>query len=469
MWVALAPGGSARADPIADERPTKIAVAPSSFRIFAPLEDGGLDDSVGTSTRLGATRYLANHDDIFDVVTAEEVRDHLQARPMYEETLAEAREWAAYGTDNYKQLEIDKAIDQLENAVERYGAIHYGDLEPERMAEVLMYLALSYLNEGNVGTRPLEAMERMVRLDPSRTLREGFYPGRVAEFYRSARTEVMRRLQERGPRTDRAEKLVEWTDAELAVFGGTFPAEEGGYLVKLYVYSKSEGSFLEPVSTRVEAPTASNLQGAANRLMARLAPCIYEPTDDESSDTLVESPGQGPLSLHLTFAYASFLEYPDPIEKPFGNGGVGIGSKLAITEEFGIGIGLNLLSSFRDFSGRILANFSTIRIFSGPDIGIDVGPLNLGLSAHLEVARLGGFQLCADETRPPPRGCPESNRRTYPELNVLAGFNTRPRVRLKLLETFELVAAGSFSTFLLPASRPLNNPLSAEFGIRYRF
>lgn len=471
IWlVAIAAVAPARGEPISDERPTKVAVSPNSFRIFGPPDDGDFDYSVGEATRRGATRYLARHDEIVDVVTAAEVRDHLRGRPMYEDTRSEAREWTRYGTENYKQLEVDKAVDQLKNAVESYDKIYYGEVEPERMAEILMYLALSYLNQGNVGTRPLEVMERMVRLDPSRLMREGFYPGRVADFYQTARRDVVRRLQERGPRAERAERLLEWTDAELAVFGGTFRIEEGGgYRVKVYVYSKSQGEFLEPESTRVEAPTAPKLREAANRLMARFAPCIYEPTDDESSNTLVKSPGQSPLSLHLTFAYASFLEYPDPIEKPFGNAGVGIGSKLAITEEFGLGVGLNLLSSFRDFSGRILDNFSTIRVFTGPDIGIGVGPLNLGLSARLEIAHVGGFQLCADETRPPQRGCPDSNRRTYPDLNVLAGFNTRPRVRLNLFETFELVAAGSFSTFLLPASRPLNNPLSAEFGIRYRF
>lgn len=468
MLALVVGAGSPLAEPLEVERPVEIAVAPSSFRIFGPPTDGDFDYSVDAATRSGVTRYLARHDDIFDVVSPRRVREVLRSRPLYDETLSDAKQWAKYGTENYKRLEVDKAIDQLENAVERFDKIHYAQVAPERTAERLMYLSLSYLNRGNAATRPLEAMQRMVRLDPSRLMREGFYPGRVAEFYQSARRDVVRRLQERGPRRERAEQLLEWTDAELAVFGGTFRTEEGQYRSKLFVYSKSEGEFLDPESTVVETPTAAKLREASNRLMSRFAPCLYEPTDEGSQRTLVDSPGQSPLSLHLTFAYTSFLEFPDAIEKPFGNAGVGIGSKVAVTEEFGLGLGFNLLSSFRDFSGRILDNFSTIRVFAGPDIGVDVGPVNLGLSAQLEVANIGDLRICADDEIPPQRDC-RAAVEEFPDLDVLAGFNTRPRARVNLFDTFELVAAGSFTTFLLPAARPLNNPLSGEFGIRYRF
>jgi len=460
---------SAGAEPLADERPVKIAVAPTSFQVFGPPGDEGFDYSVAGASRTGVSRYLGNHPEVFEVVTAREVRTILRNRPLYDETLADADQWTKYGTDNYKRLEVEKAIDQLENAVERYDKVHYEQVDPERMAEILMYVALSYLNKGDAAKRPLEAMKRMVRLDPSRLLREGFYPNRIAEFYQTARRDVVRRLRERGPRPARAERLIEWTDAELAVFGGTFRGEGGEYRSKLYVYSRSEGGFLEPESTAVGAPTASNLRAASNRLMARFAPGVYEPAAESAETTLLGAPGKSPISTHLSFVYASFLEFPDAIEKPFGNAGVGIGTHLAVTDEFGVGIELNLLSSFRDFSGRVLDNFSTIRTFAGPDLGVGIGRLNLGLSARLEVAHVGDFRVCQQRRRPPQRGCRPTARRTYPNLNVLAGVNTQPRARLELVEPFELFAAGSFTTYLLPASRPLNNPLSGKIGIRYRF
>lgn len=467
--VVLADVGELRAEAISVERPVTIAVAPESFRLFGDFSEGEAESGGVEAYRAGVERYLANHPESYTLVAPEEVREAYRSQPRFEETREEAAEWAKYGIANYKELQNEEAIDQLENAVERYDRIEYEVVDPEGFAEVLMYLALSYLNEGNNAARPLDLMKRMVRLDPSRVLREGFYPDRITGFYRSARRDVVRRLLEDGPSRSRARTLLERTGAKLAVFGGVFREDAGGYRAELYVYSGAADAFLEAESVGVEEPTEANLRSAANRMMSRFTPCLYQPKQEGASRTVMESSGKGPFSMNLTFAYASFLEYPDPpIEKPFGNAGAGLGADLALTDEFGVGVGVHMLSSIRDYSGRIIGSFSTVRIFAGPDLGLDVGAFNFGISVAMEGTNIGSFEICRPEDKPPER-CTGNDRKAYDDLDLLVGINARPRIRYRLLKSFELITAASFSTYLLPADRPLNNPVAGEIGLRYRF
>ena len=463
----------AAAEQVSVERPVRIVLAPNSFRAYAALEAEDFDYGLADRLRAGVRRYLANHPETFDVMTAAEVREQVIAQPVFGGTRSVAEEWGKIGTNSYKHLRTSEAIRQLENAVEKFASIDYAVIDPKRVSELLMYLSLSYLNQGDNAARPLVLMKRMIRLDPSRLLRRGFYPDKIANFYASARQDLLRRLREEGPEVSRAKRLVELTGADLVVFGNAFPKGDGSHDATLRVYSEKSGEFLEAQTLTVGELTPRSARGAANRLMSRMAPCIYQkPEPSGEVDTIVDSTGEGPLSIHLNFAYASFLRYPEAIEKPFGNLGVGLGADVLLTEEFGISASVQVLRSQPDYSGRIVDEFSTVRTIVGPDLGIDVGIFNFGLSVGLEGTHVSRFAVCEDLNVPAQEmGCPDANdRKVYDDMGFLLGVNARPRIRVDLFDSFALLVAGGYTFYFVPfAAQPLNNPIAGEAGIQYRF
>lgn len=463
--------GSAGADPIRVERPTRVVVAPTSFQAYGSLDEP-LSEQHSEAFRTGVRRYLANHDETYRLVSRGELREQVTSQPVYEETHRVAEDWAKLGTESYKNLRTDEAIRQLENAVEKYRSIDHRLVEPKRVAEVLMYLSLSYLNQGENAARPLTLMEQMIRLDPQRLFRRGFYPDKIANFFASARQDKLRAMQTNGPSEERAKGLAEMMDAEIVAFGSAVPRGDGGYEARLFLYSRPDEAFVETEGLAVESREPAAFRAASNRLVGRMTPCLQPPRDDEQVDTIVESRGDGPLSMQLGFAYGTFLRFPEPpIAKPFGNIGVSTDIHLALTEEFSIRGGVDILHSLRDYSGRIMDPLYTVRGHLGPDLGANVGRFNFGLSVGLEGTHVSPFVLCRNLDVPAQAtSCPNAQDRERFDLPFLVGVNVHPRVRFHLFDSFELVAGGGYTFFFVPFSNPpLNNPIVGEAGIQYRF
>jgi len=335
-----------------------------------------------------------------------------------------------------------------------------------------MYLALSYLNQGDNAARPLTLMKRMVRLDPDRVLRTGFYPNKIANFYASARRDALDRLQSEGPTEQRGEALAERMDAQLVVFGTVVPRGDGNHQAKLFVYSAPDERFVEPEAVGISETTPEAYRAAGNRLISRITPCVYRETDTGGEGRVVESRGEGPLSIQLSFIYASYLTYPesDRIERPFGNLGLSVDARLLLTEEFGLRMGVGVMRSLLDYGGRIVEHLRTIRAQVGPDLGVEVGPFDVGLTVGLEGANVSPFAICKADVPAQEVGCEESNVSRYEDLDFLLGANVRPRVQLELFEAFDVTAGAGYTFFFVPfAEQPLNNPVSGHVGIKYRF
>lgn len=478
QWLALGVGlllvaaaAPALGEPIPVERPVRVVVAPTSFRAFGSLEDGTLEETHSEAFREGVRRYLANHEEAYRLVGRDEIRGEVTSQPVYQDTRGAGDDWAKLGIENYKKLRTEEAIRQLENAVEKYRSIDYDLVEPERVAEVLMYLALSYLNQGDNAARPLTLIEEMIRLDPQRVLRKGFYPDNIVNFYVSARQGLLRSLQATEPSEERASKLAEMAEAELVVFGSAVPAGDDEFEARLFAYSRPDDQFVESEAIGVETREAEGFRRASNRLIGRMTPCLYRPETDRQVEPIVDSRGDGPLSIRLNFAYGSFLEYPDTIAKPFGNIGLSAGFHVLLTREFGLRAGVDILHSMKDYSGRIIDNLNIFRTYLGPDLGGDVGPLNLGASVALEGTHVSPFVLCQELNVPAQAtGCANSSDRQRFDPSFMVGVNVHPRVRLELIESFELVAGGGYTYYFVPFSEPaLNNPISGEIGVQYRF
>ncbi|MFB6264597.1 MAG: hypothetical protein ABEL76_13375 [Bradymonadaceae bacterium] len=475
LWVggATAAADRTEADPpeyIRAERPVRVAVAPTSFRLFGALSDRQFDYELADRFRRAAVRHLANHGEDWEVVSPSDIRRRLRSEPLFSDSLKVAEEWARLGIQNYKRLRLDDAIDQLEKAVQQYRELRYARVNPHRVADVLMYLSLSYLSEDRNAARAVTLMQRMIRLAPQRILKKGFYPDEIVNFYRNTRKRYIEGLRTDGVRPGRAREIAETTDARVVLFADVLPADGAGYRATLRIYDATEDRFLSPESVDLPAVDASRVESAATRLISRVEPCLRPPASDEQVDTVVESRGSSPFSVQLTFAYASFLKYPEPIERPFGNLGMGLGAHLLLTEEFGLGVGVQVLKSLRDYSGLLVDDFSTIRGFAGADLGWSIWRFNLGLRTGLEGARIGTFQVCTD-VGDVPLGCPDQRERlTFDNYKFLLGVNARPRVRFRIVRGFQVVLAGSLSYYFFPfAGRKLRYPLTGEVGIQYRF
>jgi hypothetical protein len=470
--VLWAPGLSA--EPLSVERPVQIAVAPSSFQVYGRLDEAPLSLTIRRSYHRGVARYLARHDEMFDIVPESEVRRRLLQGDA-SDTIGVAREWAELGIRNYKQLRTEEAIEQLEKAVERFERLRYGLVDPERMSDVLLYLARAYLDRGHNEARPLVLMKRMIRLDPSRRLRKGYFPDRVVDFYRSARRELLRDLRRNGPSKARGRAIADRTDSDAVFFGYVLPRLEGGYEAFLFLYTRQQDRILPPATVTLSSVESATLQRAANRMASRYAPCLYDPPEPERrTDTVVQSRGNGPFSLQLKFVYGSFLKFPAPIEKPFGHLGFGAAGHLRLTEEFGIDLEFQVLNSIRDYDGWVVDDFSTFRGLMGPDLGLDLGDFNLGARVALEAASVSEFRVCT-QVDAIPFGC-RNAQRTIDDFTFMLGLNLRPRVRYEIVRAFQITAGAGLTYFFYPLTGPgeggegeLSFPLTGEVGVQYRF
>ncbi|MFU8807446.1 MAG: hypothetical protein ACNA8W_26790, partial [Bradymonadaceae bacterium] len=178
---------------------------------------------------------------------------------------------------SYKRLQIKEAIDQLEKAVENYATVHYGMLAPGELAEVLLYLSLSYLEEGSNVVRPLELMKKMIALDPEAVLRPGYYPEYIVHFYENARNALLQEVLEVGPGQESARILAQLVEADYVLYPFAVAPRGGPPRLVTYLYSTEDDAFLDSEVQLLDTLTPDSLNEAANRLMSRYSACLFEP------------------------------------------------------------------------------------------------------------------------------------------------------------------------------------------------
>ena len=212
--------------------------------------------------------------------------------------------------------------------------------------------------------------------------------------------------------------------------------------------------------------------------MSRFLPCCVE--TPEISAGVRSSQGTSPFSLSVQFSYASFFQFPRPIHEDFppdrkslfGNAGLGVDATYLFTREFGVTAGVQILSSIRDYNGRLKDDFSTLRGFAGGDFGVELGDFNLGSSFSLEFARLGRF-VAWDNRQCVVRedDCTErEDGLIFDRFNFLMGVNARPRVSWNFFKAYHAVASFSLTYYFFPlSSREVNYPVTGQLGVMYRF
>jgi hypothetical protein len=454
----------------ASDEPSKPSLVFSPhFQAFADIE--GQTSAVGATRAFyrGATSFASNHPDQLYLVTQSDLERAVKTSRGFDDKLEIAELSSEIGIEKYKKLEVESAQKHLQNALETYEKINYELANPKRVAEVALYLALSYIEQGAKTLRLFSMLQKMTLLDSARLIRQGYYPDEVVRMYRDARESLIRLLREEGPEKRDAESLATFADTDFAVYGYAWPTEDERFEVTLFLYSREKKRFLQPESLEVTSLDEDTLYEAGNRLMSRYLPCFKKPVVEKTT-TMVDTQGESPFSLEFGAAYASFMQFPDELDdtKPWGNLGMAIEARLQVTQDFSVVGGVHFLNAMSDYTGLLASDIITFRSFFGGDLGVDLADFNAGFQISAEASRVGDFHAYEDKACVPrPSRC---ERVTINSPDLFVGLNIRPRVIWKAYRQFSLIASASGSYYVVPLTgREFNFPLTGQMSVSYRF
>ncbi len=451
----------------------RVAFA-EDLRVFYDAEEAVVDLSgLQSAMRQGATRQWRSENFSIELISDQDLQEAIVEASLYEGTLALARQWAEMGVDAYKRVQTQDAVTHLERSLQNFETISHEMVDPDEIAEVLLYLALSYLEDGENVMRPLDILQEMIRRDPTRRLERGFYPDFIVQYYQSARDTLWRELRQDGPPIEESRRVAELVDADYVFHGYAVPVEDGAVDLVAYLYNREEDNLFPGETIRIDELTEENLQEGFSRLASRMAAWLVEPdVGPADSSDIASSRGTSRLSLQLGGSYATFLQVPFPLRSSFGNYGFGAGLGWSITREFQLIGNVQVYNSIRDFHGILREDFTTVRGMLGGQLGRHVGPLYLALGTGVEVTSFGPIRAFSDPTCiPAPELCPGDTGTTVFENHGLHwGLQLRPRISLPLADSFELSSSVSVGYYFSPLSdRLLNFPVATELGLQYRF
>jgi hypothetical protein len=452
--------GDLCAEPAPEVGATNIlAISPASF------VERQTNFAAAESLRRGMEAQATLHRSAeLKVLTVEGIQNSLKSDTNYAQALEVARQWALLGIEKYKALETKEAIRALEQSVRGFRRIHHQFIDPTEYSDALLYLALGYLEAQSDVARPLKLFEEMILLDRARSLRPGFYPQQVVQFYESARQSVQRTTNS-GDSAQEAQDLGAATKAKWVLSGHLIEETENESRVLITLFDTSTKQFVSREEMIVASSSSAEVTEAANRLTSRIFACLAEPI--LVTTTVRESRGESRWSIELAMAYAAFLRFPESKVTTFGNYGAQFGSKYLLTEEFSIRLDLQILSSIRDYTGYLTRDFSTLRGFLGGELGLMLGNVRLASTVAFEVSSLGEIVICRNEPRIHQQNC---NQKTYDDFGFLFGVNLGLRVSYRVLDSIDVGLSTDASLFLLPVlEEAVNFPVSTEFGVQYRF
>lgn len=436
---------------------------------------------------VGAVDYAANHPELFELLSSRRFEQRLAERDdlNFEQNLKLARGFYSFGLEKYKALDLDAAIRYLEQSRAAYAQIHYEYVKPEEVADVLLYLALSYLEQGDQPTRVVNLFQEMILIMPERNLEPGYYTESVVTAFRDARAELVKELEQRGlpiVLTERAPEIARLAGADVLVFGFILPRGEGRWRLRMFFWSRETRRVEQSDALDVPSLDEGMLTSASNMIMARYADCLREPPE-EGTDPVKPARGNSPVSVDLNFSYGTFLQFPqlrswpyredggDGTLRHFGNYGLNIGLQWALRREFKVVSRFQMLTSQRDYSGLLVeaGDVLTIRGLFGGELGLRFSKFRGALQIAADFTHLSDFRLRRDLGCG--NNCSDLSFDNYTDYDLLFGLNASPSISYSLYRTVELVAMTSLSYYIVStsASNEVNFPWSSEFGFRYRF
>ncbi len=409
------------------------------------------------------------------VIPSSTLNDSITEGSHYEGTLEIARQWGEMGMVAYDRVQMPDAIAHLENSLENFRQIHHDLVAPAEVSEIMMYLALSYLEDGTDVVRPLELFQEMIRQDPARVIESGYYPDFIVQYYENARRNLWRELRRDGPPPEESQRIAELSDARFVFHGYAIPTTDDHVELVAYMYDSTEEYFLPAETLTIDSADDALLTEGLSRLASRLSSCLATPRSDETDlTTSTYTPGTSRLFVQLAMSYGSFFDYPTPLEEPFGNYGLNLGVGWSVTSEFQFVGSLTIANSMRDYSGILRDNFTSVRAMAGGELGHQFGDLYIGLATGAEVAAFGPIRVFTDPSciPDPDRLCPgDAGTQTFDESGLHWGVALRPRISWAFADSFKLSSAIGLAYYLSSPmeGQVLNLPVTLETGLQYRF
>ncbi len=477
-------GGPTSVVALPDDAPTVAVAGDASIIVDEPIDDADDYQRLQQAMRQGAYEPFRDPPSpTFELLTHDHLVDVVRTDPLYEGTLQLARQWRDMGLQAYRQVDMNESANALDRALQNYRDVGQDLIAPDEIAEAQMFLALSQLEDSLDVVRPLEVFRSMIRLDPRRRLRTGYYPDFIVQYYDNARHTLVDQLRRQGPPDDDAQRVASHLDADYVIFLYALPPDDDapdGARLSLHAFvwdaDGENPSWIDDQSLTLDALEPDALRRGQSRLLSRLKASLhYRHLAPAPSDPgLTASPGTSRLALQLQMTYGSFFDTPSPLEDPFGNVGISLGGSWALTEEFEWITQVSITRSMRDFSGLLRRNFTTLRVFGGAELGQSFGPLRLAFGTGVEVASTGAVHVFTDRSciPDPDRLCPGgAGTETFDSSGLFWGVGLRPRLGLALADSFELstTLTGAYYLRSPDDNLALNFPLSVDVGLRYRF
>jgi hypothetical protein len=455
-------------DTPANDKPAKPSIVLSPhFQVFADIPGKTAAPKASRAFHRGVSSFASSHPDHVYLVSQSDLERAVKTSRNFDDKLEIAELSSEFGIEKYKTLDVRGAQKHLETALTTYQNINYEFANPRRVAEVALYLALSYIEQDAKTLRLFNILQEMTLLDPSLLIRTGYYPDEVVRVYRDARESLVQVLREEGPEKEDARVLASFADTDFAAYGFAWPSQGESYTVTLFLYSRDKQRFLQPETLEVASLDERTLHEAGNRLMSRYLPCFAKPVET-SRTPMVNTQGESPFSLEFGAAYTSFMQFPAELDatKPWGNLGMAINARLMLTPDFSVVGGVHFLNAMSDYTGLVASEITTFRGFFGGDFGVDLGDVNVGVQISSEVSRVGDFEAYADKACVP-RNC---GRVTIASPAVFVGLNARPRIIWQAYRQFSLIGSASGSYYIVPLTeREFNFPLTGQMSVSYRF
>ena len=451
-----------------------------------------------------AHSYLMDKNDLIEPLSRGSAARRITRRERYAESLELARGMRDLGLERYRELEPAEAIEYLERARNAYERAGHDLISPQEVSEVLFYLALSHLELGDGGTTALGILRQMILMDPSRQIKEGYFPENVVNAYDVALRGLIQEIERRGlplELDDVARRLATLTDSDQVLIGFMVPSStRGGYLARLFAWSPATGKV--EWSEEHEFDDITQAAEVFSRMTARWVDCIKPARRDgdgnntqggggsgNGSSGIVVEPGsrRGEWSVDLTAIYGTYLIFPrlrEGLGTPspgqiahFGNYGVGLSGQYRLRPELAAYTKLSFMVSQSEHSGLIDArDVTALRASAGAAFSLKRGRFRPELQLGLEVAHVSDFAILGElgcAPRPKSGECsPELSSQRYEAHDFMLGAGLGVLLGFQLNSRVDLITSTATSYYLYSTadrSEEINLPWSGELGVRYRF
>ena len=318
--------------------------------------------------------------DLVSVVVPQQVRERLRARAALQEKVSVARERFSLGLEAYRQLDLDRALINLDRARELNQSIGLPLLDGGAMADTALYRGLVFMEQGEAHRAHISFQE-MWAADPGRRFQPGYYTSATEEAMESALLDLRDLAASGGalPSTDDLGQLATSSAVDTWVFARLERSESGASAVRLVVFDASSGTLA--VDERIDLEDDQALE-RLERLLSAWHACAL--STEKGPSGRPPAP-RARLLVSLAPSYALFLKH-DRTRAPVHSPGGVVGIAWEVSGPLELFAQANHMATLPDRNRDLLETFVTSRITAGVGLGAAGRRWSFSGRAGLEMA-----------------------------------------------------------------------------------